>query len=74
MSYLSRHRPICTVIQEIAEIASAHGEERIVELCAEATDYAQRMSARLREVRHLQDTNKALIEKLNRLIMPKYEE
>jgi hypothetical protein len=57
-SYLSRHRPICTVIEEIKEkVEKLDGSPNplyidlipIVALCNEAKDYAQRMSARLME-------------------------
>lgn len=48
-SYLSRHRPICTVIEEIREKAEAMDIPSIVALCDEAKDYAQRMSNRLME-------------------------
>lgn len=51
-SYLSRHRPICTVIQEIRELAENNRgrmDSRIIELCDEATDYARRMGNRLME-------------------------
>ena len=53
MSYLKRHRPICTVLQEIQDEAqqtdSLESRNRIIMLCREATTYAQRMSAKLTE-------------------------
>lgn len=52
-SYLAKHRPICTVLQEIKEIAenmpSSSESEKIAVLADEATGYAQRMSAKLQE-------------------------
>jgi len=48
-SYLKRHRPICDVLGEIREIALAHNDPRIVQLCDEGIDYARRMSAKLVE-------------------------
>jgi len=48
-SYLARHRPICTVIAEIRALAEQRLDAKTIELCDEATNYAQRMSARLVE-------------------------
>jgi hypothetical protein len=49
VNYLSRHRPICSVLMEIRTIAHDIGDERIVKLCDEATEYAQSMSKKLAE-------------------------
>lgn len=49
MSYLSRHRPICSVIEDIRIRAEYLGDQAIIELCKEAKDYAERMSAKLVE-------------------------
>lgn len=57
MSYLSRHRPICTVLQEIRELAEVRGDTATVKLCDEARDYAQRMSKRLMEYKLKEDGN-----------------
>jgi hypothetical protein len=51
-SFLARHRTICEVLTEIKTIAAQTDEPadgRIIELCDEAIDYAQRMSAKLTE-------------------------
>lgn len=48
-SYLARHRPICTVLQEIRGIAETREDHVTMKLCDEATGYAQRMSAKLTE-------------------------
>lgn len=49
MSYLSRHRPICSVIQEIREIAEKQHNGTIMLLCDEARGYAESMSRKLME-------------------------
>lgn len=59
-SYLSRHRPICTVIDEIRERMKRIESnpiiaEDVIKLCDEATDYAQRMSARLMEYKRKEE-------------------
>lgn len=46
MSYLSRHRPICAVLQEMRERTT---DPVMLRLIDEAHDYAKRMSARLVE-------------------------
>lgn len=48
MSYLSRHRPICAVLQEIRELTK---DPEIIKLIDEAISYAQSMSAKLVEYR-----------------------
>lgn len=48
-SYLTRHRPICDVLNDIRELALSIDEMKIVRLCDEAVSYAQRMSAQLAE-------------------------
>lgn len=53
MSYLSRHRPICAVLQEISELAQARDDVETIVLCNEAVDYAQRMSKRLQELKSM---------------------
>lgn len=53
MSYLSRHRPICAVIQEIRELAEKRQDTATITLCDEAVDYARRMSARLVEYKKI---------------------
>jgi hypothetical protein len=54
-SYLSRHRPICSVIQEIKELAAARADYRTINLCDEAMDYAHSMSKRLVEYSFIRD-------------------
>lgn len=51
-SYLARHRPICTVLQEIRDAAIARHDNTIIKLCDEAIDYAQRMSKKLTEYKN----------------------
>lgn len=53
-SYLARHRPLCTVLQEIRELAVRDGRDDIIALADEATDYAQRMSAKLTQYKSMQ--------------------
>lgn len=53
MSFLSRHRTICAVIQEIREAAVVRNDDATVRLCDEAFDYARRMSAKLGEYKQL---------------------
>jgi len=49
-SFLSRHRTICDVLEEIRSIAERGGSNsEIVSLCNEASTYAKRMSAKLAE-------------------------
>lgn len=54
-SFLARHRTICAVLEEIRAVANDvsrteyQRSEKINELCNEARDYAQRMSAKLTE-------------------------
>jgi hypothetical protein len=48
-SYLARHRPICSVLEEIREIALSQNDTKIVSLCDEAIPYAKRMSNKLQE-------------------------
>lgn len=57
MSYLTRHRPICTVLQDVREIAERQGDDAIVKLCDEAITYARSMSARLTEYKQLLNDN-----------------
>lgn len=49
MSYLARHRPICSVLQLIREAAEQRGDAATIALCDEAIDYARHMSAKLTE-------------------------
>lgn len=49
MSWMKDHRTICATIEEIKSLASTRNEQDIVDLCNEAKDYAQRMSAKLIE-------------------------
>ena len=59
-SYLSRHRPICSVLDEIREKNAAYDHPNRVEigiLINEAKDYAQRMSARLMEYKRKETGN-----------------
>lgn len=53
-SYLSRHRPICVVLEEIRTLGVC--SPQIDALVDEAKDYAQRMSARLMEYKR-KETN-----------------
>lgn len=53
MSYLSRHRPICAVLQEIREVTQ---DEKVIKLVDEAVDYARRMSDRLMEYKRAEET------------------
>ena len=48
-SYLSRHRPICSVLQDIRMLAVLRNDEETMKLCDEAITYAQSMSAKLTE-------------------------
>ncbi len=48
-SYMSRHRPICSVLADIQTVAEAKGDLITLALVAEAISYAQRMSNRLME-------------------------
>lgn len=57
MSYLSRHRPICAVLQEIRDRAVRNNDTTTVKLCDEAIDYARRMSARLMEYKRAEAEN-----------------
>jgi hypothetical protein len=67
-SFLSRHRTICAVLEEIREVAklglAVNPEdrhripERIGELVDEAKDYAQRMSNRLMEYKRAEEAKK----------------
>lgn len=52
-SYLSRHRPLCDVLQEIQDAAVVRGDIKTIKLCDEAIDYARRMSAKLVEYKQL---------------------
>jgi hypothetical protein len=55
MSYLERHRPICTVLQDIRELAEERKDVKTIELCDEAIGYARRMSAKLVEYKNASD-------------------
>lgn len=57
MTYLTRHRPICAVIQEIRELAAQNNDEYMMKLCDEARDYAQRMSVKLTEYKNARDSS-----------------
>lgn len=62
-SYLSRHRPICTVIEEIREklkglYSNKQQEAAMFALLDEAKDYAQRMSNRLMEYKRKENEQK----------------
>lgn len=48
-SYLSRHRPLCDVLDEIRTLALMRNDTHTVTLCDEAIDYARRMSNKLQE-------------------------
>ena len=48
-SFLSRHRTICAVIEEIREIARQRQDTTTMLLCDEAKLYAERMSIKLSE-------------------------
>lgn len=60
-SYLSRHRPICTVLEEIRKCNNATNADalrpEINALIDEAKDYAQRMSNRLMEYKRKEQGN-----------------
>jgi len=56
MPFLHRHRTICSVIQEIRDIALLNNDNTTVELCDEAETYAKRMSARLVTYKEQLDT------------------
>lgn len=58
MSFLSRHRTICAVIQEIQDAASQRGDTGTVKLCDEAFTYARAMSAKLTQYKYEHSTNK----------------
>lgn len=55
MSFLARHRTICAVLDDIRAYAKRHSDPAVVALCAEAKDYAQRMSNRLMEYKRKED-------------------
>lgn len=59
-SYLSRHRTICAVLEEIRSEAyePTMTLDRFNELIDEAKDYAQRMSARLMEYKRAEEKDK----------------
>lgn len=61
MSYLSRHRPICAVLQEIKDTTL---NRRVLELADEAIDYAQRMSNRLMEYKRMELTTEPVASRL----------
>ena len=44
--YSGRHRTICAVLEEISSLTT---DGKILSLCAEATNYAKRMSLKLGE-------------------------
>lgn len=52
MTFLTRHRTICAVIQEIRQMAEHNGDVYMIKLCDEAREYAQSMSAKLVEYRN----------------------
>lgn len=54
MSYLSRHRPICSVLDEIKQKTT---DPNIIPLIDEAIDYARRMSKRLMEYKQKEQQN-----------------
>jgi hypothetical protein len=51
-SYMSRHRPICAVLEEIRTIANEQQDNYLVQLADEAISYAKRMDAKLVEIRN----------------------
>lgn len=65
-SYLSKHRPICSVLEQILELAKARGDEEIVDLIEEAIPYAKSMSNKLSEYKEMKDTIAAAISKNNK--------
>jgi len=53
VSYMSRHRPICAVLEEIRSIAKELDHDYgIAALADEAITYAKRMDAKLVEIRN----------------------
>jgi len=48
-SYMTRHRPICAVLEEIRTIANEQQDNYLVQLADEAITYAKRMDAKLVE-------------------------
>lgn len=54
MSYLSRHRPICAVLDEIKRTTTDH---KIIPLVDEAIEYARKMSNRLMEYKQKEQQN-----------------
>jgi hypothetical protein len=57
-SFLSRHRTICAVLEEIKELALKRDDTKTVMLCDEAKLYAERMSVRLFEYKTAQEVGK----------------
>ncbi len=51
-SYMTRHRPICAVLEEIRTIANEQQDNYLVQLADEAISYAKRMDAKLVEIRN----------------------
>jgi hypothetical protein len=47
MSYITRHRPICAVLQQIRDIAATRDDILTISLCDEARTYAESMSRAL---------------------------
>jgi hypothetical protein len=54
---MTRHRPICAVLEEISNAATSSGDTNIVKLCDEAITYAKRMDAKLVEIRAKEQEN-----------------
>lgn len=48
-SYMTRHRPICTVLDDARKLAEKNDDGDMIKLIDEAIDYARRMSKRLME-------------------------
>lgn len=47
MSFLSRHRTICAVLQQMRQLAEQRSDHLTIQLCDEAREYAESMSAAL---------------------------
>lgn len=61
-SYLKKHRPICSVLEEIKQVAEADGNQYIMQLADEATAYAKSMSAKLAEYKESKELQQLLID------------
>ena len=52
MSYMKRHRTICSVLEDISNAATSRGDTATVQLCEEAFTYARSMDKKLTEIRY----------------------